>query len=220
VNINVYGSSQTATALLKSKKLECTRQQLRLISKEFSVGAFAVVKDLKSFLIKYSDIKTPTFKMKIWDEEFEVEVNKHKVVGADLNIYTAYDSASDRNVTFANHSTIRIPDYDRFSLYFPTGLVHNLDSRVMDKSVDSIISNYFEWVIPIHDAALVMPGTAIREEFTTVMEDLRTNRHRILTDYRTSIGAVGKSADIAWAKLHSKVEPLCSAVPFSGAALK
>ena len=140
-----YGSSQTASKLLRNAKLTAVQQlkatvenpteeqmreakhqdqtTIKLLSKEFNKGAFGVIKSFKDFLIQHSNAQTPTIQMQIWDDEFEVEVNKFKPVGAKTNVYKVWDTASKRSIVFVNHEPIRVPDYDRFRLYYPTGLV-------------------------------------------------------------------------------------------------
>lgn len=233
-----YGSGQTASALLRKAKLtsvqqlkanvdEPTEEQMKqaihedaqtikTLSKEFNKGAFSVIKGFKDFLIQHSDVQTPTIQMKIFDDEFEVEVNKFKPVGAKTNVYKVWDTASKRPVVFINHEPIRVPDYDRFSLYYPTGLVHNLDSQLMNKTLMLLD----EWAIAIHDAILCLPGSKARPIYVSVLEDLRQNRNQILSTYKQSIGATSNSAQIAWAKLMDKTEQLCSAIPFTESALK
>lgn len=118
-----YGSAQTATKLLRSKKLDYTKDHIKILNKEFNRGAFGVIKGFKDFLIQNSSVETPIINMKIWDDEFEVEVNKFKPVSAQVNAYKVWDTASKRAVVFLNHEPIKVPDYDRFRLYYPTGLV-------------------------------------------------------------------------------------------------
>jgi len=211
-----YGSAQTARSLLKSKNLSCTSEQIKLLNREFSTGAFSIVKGLKDFLIQHANVSTPTIAMHTWKDQYTVEVNKFKPVAANIHAYTAYDSASERNVTFINHEVVTVPNYDRFRLFYPTGLIHNLDSQVMD----SIIDKLDEWSIGIHDAILVLPGTNARQLYVAELEDMRTDRHTIINNYRKSIGATSPASNIAWAKLTAKVEQLCSAVPFAESALK
>lgn len=202
-----YGSAQTARRLLKSKGLECTNEQIKILNKEFNKGAFGVIKAFKNFLIQHSDVKTPTFEMKIWNDTFKVDVNKFRPVGAVTKAYSAWDSEKQRQVVFLNHDVERVPDYDRFRLYFPTGLVHNLDSQTANNTTLELINKFKEWVIPIHDAFLVLPGGNVREIYVKQLEELRINRTSIIETYRKSIGATSKASDIAWAKLHQLIVP-------------
>jgi len=211
-----YGSAQTAVKLLKSKKLDYTKEHVQILNKEFNKGAFGVIKGFKDFLIQQSDVKTPVIDMRIWDDQFSVPVNKFRPVGAKTNAYSVWNSETNRQVVFLNHTVETVPDYDRFRLYYPTGLVHNLDSQLMNKTLLALN----EWAIAIHDAILVLPGSQARAKYVEQLETLRVLRHQILATYRQSIGATSKSADIAWAKLMDKTEQLCSAVPFTESALK
>lgn len=215
-----YGSAQSAVALLRKKKLDYTREHIKILNKEFNSGAFSVIKGFKDFLIQHSNVATPEFTMNIHNDSFNVVVNKKKPVGAKTNAYSIWDSTKNRQVVFLNHTVETVPDYDRFRLYFPTGLVHNLDGQVANSTVLELIVSFLEWVIPIHDAFLILPGSAVRKIYISKLQDIRENRQSILSSYRKSIGATGKSADIAWAKLMDKVEPLCTAIPLSESALK
>lgn len=154
--------------------------------------------------------------MNIWDDLFEVEVNKFKPAGAELNAYSIWDTKSNRTVTFLNHEPIMVPNYERFRLYFPTGLVHNLDSQLMNKTLLMLD----EWAIAIHDAILCMPGSRARECYVANLETLRKLRHKILDNYRQSIGATSTSAEVAWQKLMDKTEQCPEDTPFAESALK
>lgn len=212
-----YGSAQTATALLRKKKLKYTREQVKILNREFSKGAFGVIKAFKDFLIQHSNVTIPVIQMQIWDDTFEVEVNKFKPAGAELNAYTIWDTKSNRPVTFLNHEPILVPNYERFRLYFPTGLVHNLDSQLMNKTLLMLGD---EWAIAIHDAILCMPGSKARQCYVTVLEILRKNRGTIIERYRQAIGATSTSAEVAWAKLMMITEQCPADIPFSESALK
>lgn len=193
---------------------------IKTLNKEFNKGAFGVIKSFKDFLIQHSDVQTPVINMHIWNDKFSVPVNKFKPVGAKTNAYSVWNSETKRQVVFLNHTVETVPDYDRFRLYYPTGLVHNADGQCADGTCLTLIEEFKEWVIAIHDAFLVLPGGNVRQVYIDILEDFRANRVQILQDYRKSIGATSKSADIAWAKLMDKTEQLCSAVPFTQSALK
>lgn len=214
-----YGSGQTAKKLLASKNLTLTKKQMSKLAKEFTTGGFATITDLKDFFIKYSNVATPTIETTTWNETYTITVNKYKCVGANIAAYTAYDTASSTDKTFMIHNPIRIPDYERFKLFYPTGLIHNLDSKIMDNTMNSIIDNG-EWAIAIHDAGLVMPGTSMGKYYVDNLEQLRLDRHIVIDNYRKSIGATGRAADIAFAKLMNKVVQLPASTSFSPSALK
>ena len=83
-----YGSAQTATKLLRSKKLEYTKEHVQILNREFSKGAFGVIKGFKDFLIQHANVDTPTIDMNIWDDKFQVYVNKFKPVSAQVKART------------------------------------------------------------------------------------------------------------------------------------
>jgi len=119
-----YGSSASVASLLKSNNIEVDKDEVRAIRKEFNRGAFAVIKAFKDAVIKFSDVQTPIYKVKGWNEEYIVEVNKSKVVASDLKPYMVWNPAKKRTKTFFMHKPIRVPDYDAFRTYFATGLTY------------------------------------------------------------------------------------------------
>jgi len=118
-----YGSSQSFKKLLKGKNLELSKDQMKLLKKEYKTGAFSIVGQLKDMLINHSNVQTPTFEVDFFDEKFTVEVNKHKAVGATLKAYTGYSSKDDKENIFMIHTPITIPDYAAFKTFFPTLLI-------------------------------------------------------------------------------------------------
>ena len=217
MNTNVYGSSQSALALLKSKKITPTKDELKCITREFNNGTFSIIKDFKNLLIKHGNVETPTYEVQGWDEVYTVEVNKFKAVGATLNAHVVWDTTSKKDKVFFLHEPIRVPDYDRFKLFFATGKVHNLDSKLMD-NVEMELAEAGEWAITIHDAVLCLPGTIADESYNSNIEKLSKVGRELLVNYMKSIGATAPAAHIALAKLLDKVT--INKKKFSGNALK
>ena len=214
-----YGSSQSFNKLLKAKGETLTAKEMRALKKEFNSGAFSVIKRFKDLMIDYMDIKTPTYEVNNGYEVFTTTVNKHKAVGASKKAYTAYCTETGKFKVVYNNSVITVPDYDRFKLYSATGIVHNLDSLIMDNTMVTLHKRG-EWAVAIHDAGLVLPGTYMRTAYINELETLRANRDVVLNSYRKSIGCVGNAADIAFAKLMNSTEQLDSTIPFELSALK
>ena len=119
-----YGSSATVTSLLKKANIDIDKSETKAIRKEFSRGAFSVIKALKDALIKTSDVKTPSYTVKGYNEIYVVEVNKSRVIDSELALYKVWDSKKNRIKTFFMHKPIRIPDYKRFKLFMATGLTY------------------------------------------------------------------------------------------------
>ena len=212
-----YGSSQAATALLSAGGLEPLPGELKLIAKEFSTGTFSIMKQFKNALISNYSMHKPEFDVTIWGETFTVPVNKFKPAGSTKIFTTAFDSKSGKYRTAITHEPILIPDYNRFKLYFATLLVHNLDSQVMNNIAMKIPA----WMLTIHDAAIAAPGVCkqIREQYAIELQAINTNRQTILDDYRKSIGATSRKANIDFMKLEQNIVP-AENVTFNRTAMK
>ena len=212
-----YGSSQSAIGLLKSKGITPDKDELKAINKEFSNGTFSQIKDFKNLLIKNGNIDTPTYRVQGWNESYTVEVNKHKAVGATLNAHVVWDTETSKDKIFFLHEPVRVPDYKAFNTFFATGLVHNLDSKLMDNVMCDLM-HALEWAIAIHDAVLCLPGTITRTSYNTHLQELNLVGRDVLVDYMKSIGATSTKANIALAKLLDKVTK--NSLEFKGNALK
>ena len=212
-----YGSNQSASKLIKSKGLELNKDELKVLKKEFSSGTFSILKDFKNLLISNMDISAPTYLAAGWGETYAVEVNKHKAVSAELRAYKVWHTATQRDEIFYLHRPITVPDYDRFRTYAATGLVHNLDSKIMDNVLVEL-SALDEWAIAIHDAVLCLPGTATRSIYRSQLEELNSVGHIVLQNYMKAIGATSAKSQIDLAKLLDKVTE--NDLEFSENALK
>ena len=212
-----YGSNQSPTKLIKAKNLDLDKDELKVLKKEFSTGTFSILKDFKNLLISNMDIDSPTYLAAGWGETYTVEVNKHKVVSAELRAYRVWNTATSRDEVFYLHIPVRVPDYDRFRTYAATGLVHNIDSKIMDNVLVEL-SALLEWAIAIHDAVLCLPGTATRSIYRDQLQELNSVGHIVLQNYMRSIGAVSAKAQIDLAKLLDKITP--NTAQFSENALK
>jgi hypothetical protein len=200
-----YGSSQSALSLLKSKNIDIDKHEVSLIRKEFSSGRFAVLKQFKDLLIKNYNVHTPVIDIDTGISQFTVHVNKFKSVGSELVATYAYDSQFRKFRYSYTHEPVLVPDYGRMKLFWATGLVHHLDSDLLE---DNLAYHRQYWSIGIHDAILALPGHArnFREHAARRLKFYNTNRDRILYNYRKSIGAVGTKADVQYFKLMKSVK--------------
>ena len=179
----------------------------------------------KDLLIKNANITTPTFIAHVWDEKFEVEVNKFKSSGIKYNFTEVYDTEAKKLRKCLTKERVMIPDYRRFKLWTATGLVHALDSIVMNKILKKFVTEQKQWAIGIHDAVVYMPGNgrAIREEYASLLTEIYDNREEIIENYRQSIGANTLKADIDYMKLTKAVHPISTVghkVRFKRTAMK
>jgi len=212
-----YGSNQTPMKLLRAKGLDIRKDELRALTAEFSTGTFSIIKDFKNLLISNMSIDTPTYEVQGWGETYTVEVNKHKAVGATLDMYMIWNTEIKRDSKFFIHNPIKVPDYDRFKSFAATGLVHNLDSKIMD-NVMLELKSLDEWAIAIHDAVLCLPGTNTRAIYRKELEQLNRNGREVLVNYMKSIGATSVKANIELTRLLDKVTQ--NELDFSENALK
>ena len=214
-----YGSGQSFTKLLAAKGETLTKPEMKAVKKEFSAGAFGIIKGLKDYFNKGANVDTPTYKVDMYDESYEVVVTKFKAVGATIQAYSAYDTATDKIKIFMNHKVIRVPDYEAYRTYYATGFVHNRDAKGMDNTFVGLKA-LGEWAIAIHDAGLVLPGSQFRRLFIAELNRQRAIKNKVLSAYSTSIGATTPKAAILLAKVTAKVEQLPEDATFAESALK
>jgi hypothetical protein len=173
------------------------------------------MKAFKDALISNYGNYKPVIHVKIWNDSFDVHVNKFKSAGSSIQVTEAYDG---RTFKFAyTHKPILVPDYKRMKLFWATCLVHNLDSQIVNRVSECLPS----WNIPIHDALLVLPGYGLqaRKSYAIELKRLNSNRNKILSDYRKSIGATTLKADLDFLKLYKLIQQ-AEDVAFNHTAMK
>ena len=203
----LYGSSKAAHELWQNKGHSYTMEDIALYNKELASGSLGVANQFKEFIINYCK-PSATMRIKLLDEEFNIECNRYRNVGETTTRYTIYDSVDKRLRTIHHTSTRKVPDLQQFRRYFVTLLVHHLDSRVANKVTQAVIERY-SWCLDIHDAFLVHPSAArfTRRRYAQEMQYLYDNRKQILADYFASIG-IGPEAQSAWNELQAKIVPV------------
>ena len=198
----LYGSSQTTKALWTSKKHKFTKEQLDIASRELNKGVFQVAKLFKDFIIKNVQPKE-VMKVKIWGEEFTIKCNRYKHKGDYKVRYNIFDSASNKVKTIWHMHTVNVPDLQQFKRFFVTLICHNLDSRVMNH-----ICKFIDWIIPIHDAAIVSPidASQTRALYCSQIDAIHKDRVTILSEYFESIG-IDSSSAMDWKKVKEAIVP-------------
>jgi len=193
-----------------------TKEELKAIRKEAVAGDFALLKMFRDCTIKNYNNHVPVMDIKIWNDTFTLEVNKFKPAGASIVVTEAWNG-KEYKMAFT-HQPVLVPDYDRMKTFFQTLLFHNLDSQIMD----NLTAKADGFVISIHDAFLCAPGNAgkLRKEYAVQLKEIHTNRHKILSDFRTSIGATDIKADIAFMNLYNAVEQVPEDTVFNATAMK
>lgn len=137
----------------------------------------------------------PASKMhiRIWDDEWDITPN-HFLDGNGCRKEVDKSASSHEEVYYFNgknwmrgiqHHVKYMPDLERFRLYFPSLLVHNLDSQIANH-----VCQENDWVLPNHDAFIVHPNDAmnVRQSYINALYEVYENRTRILHEYGKSIG--------------------------------
>lgn len=180
----LYGSGKNPKDLWDKNKLEYSQVQLNKIAEEISVGIYANANNFKDFIIN-NVVPQKKMKVRVWNEEFEIECNRFKWEETVPTTYLVYDSQGNGKLRKVTRNLNRVPDVNQFKRYFVTCLVHNLDSQVAD-----FICNNVNWVLPNHDSFTIHPNDAmeVRQIYTNKMLEIYKNRKKILKDYFNSIG--------------------------------
>jgi hypothetical protein len=141
-------------------------------------------------------------------ESFDIECNRYKHVMDSVVAYTIYDTTSGTYPTIFNVKQVNVPDLEQFRRWFVTGLIHNLDSQVVDSVMSKVMDTY-GWGLDIHDACIVCPEAAadVRKWYGEELLAIYEARGTILSNYFKSIG-ITQTAALDWSKLMDKVEPV------------
>ena len=147
-------------------------------------------------------------KVKIWGQEFTIKCNRYKHKGDYKVRYNIFDSASNKVKTIWHMHTQNVPDLEQFRRFFVTLICHHLDSRIMD-----YICRNINWIIPIHDAAIVSPIDAqeTRTLYCSQIDKIHNERQTIISEYFESIG-IDSSSAMDWKRVR---EAIITAVGFS-----
>ena len=199
----VFGSSSPIAKLWAKNGVEFTNSQLLTMRKEQVHGRFAVANKLKDIIIKHAQ-PTESIVLHSMKEHYLVECNRYTYVGDTTKQYVVYDSVAKVMKIITHTTTNKIPDLKQFKRYFMTGLIHNLDSQMMNYMVKSV-----SWVLPIHDAGLVRINEAetFRDSAVEYMNLIYANRKDILLNYFKSIN-LDKTGYQKFAQLLKYVEKL------------
>jgi hypothetical protein len=217
-----YGSSASLKSLAKKKDLKVETKELRLLEREASSGMYAVIVNLGELLKEGSTIDTPTYSVSVLNQHYTVEVQKTMPVEViNKRYWTVVDGTLKM---FNNHSVVEAKDYKRNRLSLYTGLIHNLDSWIMNRIIGSV-SN----ALPVHDAVILLPHQAsvVRKASTEAMKYIFDRKQQVLRDYMVSIGVINPDGTFKtpkglklYKKLIASIDPASSDTQFSPYALK
>ena len=215
----LYASSQTCSDLWKKAKLKFKPKDVTLYNEEMSAGPFGLANMFKEFLVNNCHPKAQ-MEITIGEADFGISCNRFRNVGEKTKAYKIWDSIDKQYNTLLHTDTKKVPDLEQFRRFFPTLLIHHLDSTVMDNVMKKVIEKY-QFAIPIHDAAVVSPAAAVdvRKWYAEELDDIYANRESILKGFFKSIG-INASASEQWEKLKAKIVPFEGDFKCSGMALK
>lgn len=179
----LYGSSKKPKDLWDHNKLEYTQPMLNAILKDLAIGKYSEANKFKDFIINNVNPKTK-MKVKIFNEEFNIECNRFKWQEQKRVEYFIYHTAQSK-LKKITREVAMVPDTQQFKRYFQTLLIHNLDSQVANH-----VCLQLDWILPNHDAFTLHPNDVVkcRKVYTQKMEEIYHNRHTILQNYFDSIG--------------------------------
>lgn len=205
----LYASSQTCGELWKKAKIVYTAADTELYNKEMADGPFGLANAFKDFLVNNCSPEAEMY-IKIGKDAFGISCNRFRNVGEKLKAYKIWDSIDNHYNTILHTDIKKLPDLEQFRRFFPTLLIHNIDSQVMNTITDKVMDKY-GFALPIHDAAVCSPAVAadVRMWMNEELTKIHDNRKQILKDFFRSIG-INASANEDWEHLQSKV------VPFEG----
>lgn len=200
----LYGSSKACHELWQDKGHKYTLEQVQLFNNELSSGPLGLANAFKDFLINNCK-PTEEMTLHVFNEKFQVECNRHTIVGEETKSYYLYDTIEAKPRKIHHTSIKKIADLEQFRRYFVTALIHNLDSQAANYVAGKCYDKY-GWIIDIHDAFIVCPEAAedVRIWYTEFMNTVHANRDTILANYFQSIG-IGAEAQSAWDKVKSMV---------------
>ena len=190
----LYGSSETIRNLWSHRGLAYTEEQLTIVQKELTDGRFTLADKFKDFII--GNVETQKeMTVTVWNDTFTIKPNRYRNAGDYTKKYVLYCSNEDMFKTIRHTHTKRIADLDQFKLYFPTLLVHGVDSQIADSNSEAL-----DWCIDIHDAFIVHPADSNKVKSNTVknLNKLYEERDDVLGKFFRTTGINNK---YEWAEI-------------------
>jgi len=213
----LYGSSQTAETLWKKNNVSYTRKHVATMNYEIQNGQFAVANAFKEMLIEHVR-PSETMQVVCWKDTFTIKCNRFRNVGEYTKRYPLYSSDEKQIIPIVHTHTKHVPDLKQFRRYFPTLLIHNIDSKIADTIC---LNESIDWIISIHDAFLVSATTAktVRSLYSEQIEEVYRDRANILNNFFSSI-RISNKAQKDWADLQELVVPFEGKFTCNALALK
>ncbi len=221
-----YGSQMSAQDMWRDMKITFTQDEVDAFNYEMKHGDLAVAIAFKDFIIDNAQMQE-TMQLHVLNEQATTHCNRFHNVGELTTEYDLYNSATKGIRTIHNTSIKQVADLKSFKRYAITGLIHNLDSQVMNNTADAVMEIY-NWCLPIHDAAIICCEAAdyTREVYANgrtadepSLKSIHTNRNKILTNYFRSLN-IPASKVSEWKKVTNKVIPFMEELVINPLVLK
>ena len=213
----LYGSSQTADTLWKKNNQPFNKKQVATMNYEVQKGQFAVANAFKDLLIEHVR-PLETMEVTCWKDTFTIECNRFRNVGEYTKRYPLYSTEEQQIVPIVHTHTKKVPDLKQFKRYFPTLLIHNIDSKIADTIC---LNKSIDWIISIHDAFLVSAVNAciVRKQYASLMKELHKDHKKVINKFFKSI-RLSRNAQKDWDNLQELIEPLTKPFKCNDMALK
>jgi hypothetical protein len=222
----LYGSQASVTDMWNDMELVYTQDEVTAFQHELSHGEFAVAVAMKYFIINNAQMQ-PEMTLVVNNNKALTQCNKFHNVGEITTKYDLFDTATQRIRRIHNTSIKQVPDLKSFKRYGPTGLIHALDSQVMDNSIDAVIDT-FGWAIDIHDAMVLCCESADYARAVYAhggtpnepsLKQIHRDRNQILQAYFRSLN-IPATAIKQWQAVTAMVQPLSGTLEVNPMCLK
>jgi len=222
-----YGSQMSAQQMWDDMEMTYTKEEVVAFNQEMESGDLAIAIAFKDFFINNAQMH-PVMELNVLGDRVTTYCNKFHNVGETTSIFDLYDTSTNSIRRIHNTQIKRVPDLKSFKRYTVTGLIHGLDGRVMDNTVDAVIDRY-GFCLDVHDADILCCEAAdyAREVYTNgrtseepSLAYIRTNRNSILSQYFTSLN-IPASRIADWkANVVPLVEPFIGELDINPMVLK
>jgi hypothetical protein len=212
----LYGSGQSASKILDDFEVEYTAEDILALETGLSTGGYGVANAFKNFLIGNCNL-SETIKPVVWNEVLEVPCNRHHTHGEKPVVYSMLNS-NGKVQPLIHWQVAKEADLKSFRRWTVTGLIHALDSQIVD-----YIMSHMDWALDIHDAVICNPEdvTKVKKLYAEALEAIYADRQSILNNYFASIGIRSNAKTQAeWAKVKSLITPLADEFKCSMWAMK
>ena len=193
---HIYGSQASARDLWMKNHLQVTPELLAIAKRVENLPHVRGIFLLKNHILENMAMPQPEMNVNIGTESFTVHCTRF-VPSRRVEFVRVYKPINDK---IGVDIPIRVPnlkepDLESFKRFFPSCLIHNLDSQVANQ-----ICRRLDWVIPNHDAWIISPndGLKLRLWYVSLLHrKVYAQRHSILARYLASIGCKGKINDVS-----------------------